>query len=77
MFEETPYRATRVMMPKNMFNIIKTQNTLETIFIIEEDVGSVSNSTFSINATNGEIFRADQRIMFNSTIYDKFANLRN
>ena len=65
------------MMPKNMFNIIKFQNTGETFFIIDEEIGAVPNSTFSANYTSGTTFRADQRIMLNATIYDKYGNLRN
>ena len=77
MYEGTPYKKERIMMPKNMFNIIKFQNTGETLFIIDEEIASVPNSTFTTNYTTGTTFRADQRIMFNATIYDKYANLRN
>jgi hypothetical protein len=69
-------------MPRNMFETIDMVNNDNNdgtipIYIIEEDIANVSTSSFSVNYTVNDTFRADQRIMFNCTIRDQFYNVRN
>lgn len=76
-FEASPYQTRRIIMPKNMFEVVEIKNNLEQIVIIEEDIANVSTSLITVNYTTGQVFRANHRIMFNATLRDQFGNLRN
>ena len=77
MNESTAYFPPRIIMPKNLFSIEKLNNDAETWFVVDEDIADIDTSTFTVNYTRGTIFRADQRIMFNMTVRDKYNNVRN
>lgn len=57
-------------MPKNLFSIEALNNDAETWFVIDEDIPHIDHSIFTVNYTRDDIFRADQRIMFNITSID-------
>ena len=79
MFEETPFISRRIILPRNIFEIVDMKNNNETapIYIIEEDVAFVNTSRIMINYTVGDTFRSDQRIIFNASVHDKYFNVRN
>lgn len=77
-YEESPYIARHIIMPKNLHDPHPMANHLEPMFVVEETQAVVSTTTVSSNFTNATLtFRTDQRLMFNATVRDVHGNVRN